>query len=449
MKRLLVLLVFIATFCEAQDKQIAQNVSKLFSSYITVANIPGLSVCVSQSDKIVYRNSFGFSDINNKVHANDSSLYRIGSITKLFTAAAFVKLMEGGALKEQDYISRYVDVPKKIQIIKLGQLAANTSGIRHYGTHEISSQNEATHKKLETALSHFINDSLLCYPGDKYNYSSYGYILLGAAIENQQQKSFNKVIDSLVIKSVGLKHTSPEILTQKTAGKSMFYYPSKNGFSLAAGEDNSYKWPAGGYLSTPGDLVKFANELLNEKIISKNSLALMLNSQKTSDGKETGAAYSFKIGTDKQGRKVVFIGGEPEGARAFLLVYPEEKLIISICANVYKAPISEGEMETIAGYFLNDYVIEKNILPSKPFKFMTRNDGRDIEGDLIVDGKKGIIIGLTRAEMPILDIVKDKNEIRIIALSNSGIINIWLKQEKEGYKGKWGHEKPLVDFKMM
>ncbi len=449
MRLRLICFLLICNLAKAQNKQIEQSVTKLFNSYITIANIPGLSVCVSHNNKIVYSTSFGFADVNNKIPATDSSLYRIGSVTKLFTAAAFVKLIESGVLKENDFISRYIDVPKNLQIIKLGQLAANTSGIRHYGTHEISSQNEATHKKLETALSHFINDSLLSYPGDKYNYSSYGYILLGAAIENQQQKSFNKVIDSLVLKSVGLKHTSPELLGQKTAGKSVFYYQSKTGFSLATGEDYSYKWPAGGYLSTPNDLVKFGNELLNEKIVSKNYLSLLINSQKTSDGKETGSGFGFKIGVDSKGRKVIFHGGESEGARAFLLIYPEEKLVISVCANVFRAPILEGEVETIAGYFLNDYVVEKGILPSKPFKFMTKNDGRNMEGDLIVDGKKGIIIGLTKAEMPILDIVKDKNEIRIIALSTTGIINIWLTPEKEGYKGKWGHDKPTTDFKML
>ena len=72
-----------------------------------------------------------------------------------------------------------------------------------------------------------------------------------------------------------------------------------------------------------------------------------------------------------------------------------------------------------------------------------------MEGDLIVDGKKGIIIGFARGEIPILDIVKDKNEIRIIALSNLGIINIWLTPDKEGYKGKWGYDKPTTDFKML
>src|ERR1700740_3251157 len=131
MKRLIILLLFITGFSVAQNKQIEQSVTKLFNSYVTVANIPGLSVSVSHNNTNVYSHSFGFADINNKVPANDSSLYRIGSITKLFTAAAFIKLIESGALKEQDYISRYVDVPKKIQVIKLGQLAANTSGIRH------------------------------------------------------------------------------------------------------------------------------------------------------------------------------------------------------------------------------------------------------------------------------------------------------------------------------
>lgn len=448
MKRIFALLMIVSV-ARSQNKQVNQSVTKLFNSYLTVANIPGLSVCVSVDNMIVYNNAFGFSDVNNKVVATDSSLYRIGSVTKLLTATAFVKLIESGALKETDYISRYVNVPKNLQIIKLGQLAANTSGIRHYGNHEISSQNEAVHKKLETALSHFINDSLLAYPGDKYIYSSYGYVLLGAAIENQQQKSFNRVVDSLVVKSADMSHTYPELFGQKIPGKSMFYYPSKSGFSLATGEDYSYKWPAGGFLSTPKDLVKFGNALLTEKIISKNSLSLLFNSQKTSDGKETGSGFAFKLGTDSKGRKVVFHGGESEGSRAFLLIYPEEKLVISICANVFRAPISEGEVETIAGYFLNDYVVEKGILPNKPFKFITKHDGREIEGDLIVDGKKGIIVGFTRTEMPILDIVKDKNEIRIIALSHTGIINIWLTPGKDGYKGKWGHEKPLVDFKMM
>lgn len=448
MKKIFLLVLVTVSVAQSQNKQIEQSVTKLLNSYITVANIPGLSICVSINDKIVYNNAFGYSDVNNKIAATDSSLYRIGSVTKLFTSAAFTRLIEGGALKENDYISRYVNVPPALQVIKLGQLAANTSGIRHYGTHEISSQNEATHKKLETALGHFINDSLLAYPGSKYVYSSYGYILLGAAIENQQQKSFNKVIDSLVSKPIQMRHTCPELLGQKIPGKSMFYYPSKTGFSLAAGEDYSYKWPAGGYLSTPKDLVKFGNVILNEKVVSKNYLPLLLDQQKTSDGKETGAGFGFKIGTDSKGRKVIFHGGESEGARAFLLIYPEEKLVISICANVFRAPISEGEAETIAGYFLNDYVVEKGILPSKPFKFMTKNNG-NMEGDLIVDGKKGIIVGFSRGEIPILDIVKDKNEIRIIALSNSGIINIWLTPEKEGYKGKWGHDKPTTDFKMM
>ena len=442
-------LLFVFGFVNAQNKQVQQNVSKLLSSYITIANIPGISVCVVLDNKIVYNNSFGFSDVTNKTIATDSTKYRIGSLTKLFTASTFAKLIEKGDLKEEDFIARFVTVPKNIQVIKLGQLASHTSGIRHYGTHEISSQNEATHKKLETAITRFINDSLLSNPGEKYRYSSYGYILLGAAIENQQQKSFNRIIDTNILSPLNMRHTCPEIFGQKIPNRSMFYYASKNGFTIAAGEDYSYKWPAGGYLSTPNDLAVFGNALLNEKLVSKNYLQLLFTSQKTNDGKETGSGYGFKIGMDSKGRKVIFHGGESEGARAFLMIYPEEKLVISICANVFRAPISEGEAETIAGYFLNDYVIEKNVLPSKPYRFMTKNDGRNIEGDIIVDGKKGIITGLTRMEIPILDIVKDKNEIRIIALSNNGIINIWLTPDKDGYKGKWGYDKPTTEIKMM
>jgi serine beta-lactamase-like protein LACTB, mitochondrial len=432
-----------------QDKQVRQSVNKLLSSYITVANIPALSVCVAQDGKVLYSGSFGFSDIANKVPANDSNLYRIGSVTKLFTATTFAKLIEKGELKAEDFIVGYVNVPKNLMVIKLGQLAAHTSGIRHYGSNEITSQNEATHKKLEHALGRFINDSLLFHPGEKYRYSSYGYILLGAAIENQQKKSFNRIIDTNILAPAMMKHTGPELYGQKIAGKCMFYYFSKGAFTTASGEDYSYKWPAGGYLSTPSDLVKFGNALLSEKFVSKNSIPLLFSPQKTNDGKETGSAYGFKLGVDSKGRKVAFHGGESEGARAFLLIYPEEKLVISLCANVFRAPIFEGEAETIAGYFLNDYAVEKNVLPNRSYKYMTRHDGRDVEGEIIVEGKKGIITGFSRTEVPILDIVKDKESIRIIALSNSGIINIWLSKDSEGYKGKWGYDKPLTDIKML
>jgi hypothetical protein len=79
---------------------------------------------------------------------------------------------------------------------------------------------------------------------------------------------------------------------------------------------------------------------------------------------------------------------------------------------------------------------------------MTRHDGRDVEGEIIIDGKKGIITGFSRTEVPILDVVKEKEVIRIIALSNSGVINIWLSKDNEGYKGKWGYDKPTTELKM-
>ena len=96
MKLKIIALVFIFGISNAQNKQIQQSVNKLLSSYITVANIPGISVCVSVDNKIVYSNSFGVSDVSNKTPITDSTRYRIGSLTKVLTAAAFVKLIEKG-----------------------------------------------------------------------------------------------------------------------------------------------------------------------------------------------------------------------------------------------------------------------------------------------------------------------------------------------------------------
>jgi len=417
-----------------------ERADNILNAFIDVARIPGLSIAVSVGDKIIYSNTFGLSDIDAKIPVNDSTRYRIGSVTKLFTAAVMAKLVEDGIINGNSFVSEYIkNLPETYSNTTIEQLASHTAGIRHYTRDEIMSTNFAEYSDLEDALYKFINDSLLSKPGDKYLYSSYGYTLLGAVLENALNKKFNEIISEYILIPAGMTNTEPEVMGKLITNRSQFYYSSKeNGFTPAAGENFSYKWPAGGYLSTATDIAKFGSSLLNGKITVSKALTLLFNPQKTNDGKEIKVGYGFRIGKDNEGRKVLHHGGESPGARAFVLLYPEEKLTIAIVANVFGAPLFEGEAETIAGYFLNDYSYDVNInVPV--IKFSTTNNEKVVNGEINFDEKK--VTGLTNQDIPIADIVREKGKIRIIALSSSGIINIWLTDNNNKFEGKWGYDK--------
>jgi len=422
-----------------------QKTDKLLTELAKVANIPGLSVAVSIDGEIAYSNSFGLSDIEKKTAVNDSTEYRIGSVTKLFTATATVKLIQDGVIATTTPVSTLIkDLPKAYQNITITQLASHTAGVRHYTREEIFSSNTTEYSDLEDGLNKFISDSLLFRPGEKYSYSSYGYVLLGAALENACNRRFNDVINESVVFPAGMTHTFPEMAASSYPNKSQFYYPSDSGgFTMAEGNNYSYKWPAGGYLSTAKDLAGFGSALLNGQIVKAETLPLLFTSQLTTDGKDTNCGFGFRIGTDSKGRKVVHHGGTSEGARAFFLIYPEQKLSIALLANVFRAPLLEGEAETIAGYFLGDYAFEKNLVNGN-LKFTTTNAGKQVTGEIRVED--GILTGLAGGQIPIVDIVEQSNQIRVIAVSTSGIVNLWLTRKGDSYQGKWGYDKGTTDL---
>ncbi|MEO8211285.1 MAG: serine hydrolase domain-containing protein, partial [bacterium] len=442
--------LFLLILCNAaigQNYKLAKQKSNiLLNAYIKTANVPGLSVAISIGDKIVYSNSFGYSDIDLKKAAVNSTEYRIGSVTKLFTALATVKLIDEDIIKSSDLVSKYIPgLPDSYQSMTIAELASHTAGIRHYTRDEIMSANAVEYADLEDGLSKFINDTLLSNPGEKYSYSSYGYVLLGAVLENAYRKKFLDIIDELVLVPSGMTNTSPEFPGRTYPDMSRFYYPPKDTvFIIAEGENYSYKWPAGGYLSTATDLAKFGSYMISGEFDENNILSLLFKPQKTNDGKDINVGYGFRIGTDNKGRKVVHHGGESQGARAFILIYPEYKLTVAMTANVFRAPLFEGEAETLAGYFLKDYKFKKNLLP-KSIRFSTTYNNNPANVEIKTIEKK--ITGMTKTDIPIIDIVQDGSKIRVMALSSSGIINFWLIKDGETLKGKWGYDKETTDLK--
>ena len=232
------------------------------------------SVAISEKGKIIYTKSIGFADVETKIKPNETTKYRIGSISKTFTSALILKAVEENKLSLETKLSTYFPVIKNADQISISNLLNHRSGIHSFTDNE-NYLSWNTQKKSEKELLEIIEKGGSDFePDSKANYSNSNYVLLSFILEKMYKKSYSEILMEKIIKPVGLKNT---------------YYGGK--INLKNNESNSYtfekEWKkesetdlsipigAGAIVSTPSDLLQFAEALFSGKIISQKSLILM------------------------------------------------------------------------------------------------------------------------------------------------------------------------------
>ena len=221
--------------------------------------IPGLSIAVMIDGRVVWSEGFGYANLECQTPASPQTQYRIGSVTKLFTATAAARLFEDGQLDLDAPVQKYVpQFPEKDSPITIRQLAGHLGGVRHYRGNEFF--NTTRYPNLTEALKRFKDDPLLHEPGSKYAYSSFGYVLLGAALEGASQKSFTEILQEKVFAPLGMRATAADFPENIILNRSGFYSRSRdNTIQNGPATDISDRLPAGGYLSSAEDLARFGS----------------------------------------------------------------------------------------------------------------------------------------------------------------------------------------------
>jgi len=315
--------------------------------------IPGISVSVGTKDKILWAEGFGLADVENQVPVTVVSKFRIGSVSKSLTTLAVGKLVEEGKLDLDAPITKYgVNFPKKKYPITARQLATHTAGMRHYQNGD-GLNCLRTFKTVEESFVIFSSDSLLFQPGTAYNYSTYGYSLLSAVVEKASNTPFLNYMQTAVFAPLGMSNTGADYSDQLVAQRVRFYEIQKGRVVNAEQCDNSYKWAGGGLLSTPSDLVVMSASLLNHSLLKKETVELLFTPQLLSNGVNTNYGLGWRLGMDKKGRKIIHHGGSINGGRTFVMIYPDNNLVIAITANALDGTnINVPEAETLANYFV-------------------------------------------------------------------------------------------------
>jgi CubicO group peptidase (beta-lactamase class C family) len=312
---------------------------------------PGLAIAVAADGRLVYSEGFGYADLEQRVPAWPTTKFRIGSISKPLTAAALMRLVEQGKIDLDAPVQKYVpSFPDKGATITPRLLAGHLAGIRHYQGDEflISTHYES----VLDALKIFDGDPLVAPPGTKFNYSSYGFNLLSAAIESAAGTKFLDYMKSGVFDPLGLVNTTADQNRLLIDQRSRFYARPKDApFENAPYVDNSYKWAGGGFLSTVEDLVRFGSAFLRPGFLKADSLTLLFTSQKTRAGENTGYGMGWSIHKSKSGLRVYEHSGGSVGGRCQLIVYPDTRVVVALLTNLDDAPWKIDDVESIAEAF--------------------------------------------------------------------------------------------------
>lgn len=353
----IILLLTLSLALHAQPKRARAVLlaRKFADSLMKAQHIPGLSVAVALKGDIIWKEAFGYADLDNQVKVTTDSRFRVGSVSKSITSIALVKMMEEGKIDIGQTVQHYLPAfPRQKYPITLKQLAGHLGGIRHYKENDSTDYIHKEHyTDVTSSLNIFKNDSLLFEPGTRYNYSSYGFVLLSAAMEKAAGQNFPRLMQQELFNPLHMSSTIPDYQDSIISGRTGYYQWSKKNRQVVRSpfEDVSYKWAGGGFLSTPTDLALMGSSLLSGKFVKPSTVAMLMTSQKLKNGKDSGYGMGFRMGTDSKGRKIVHHGGVAYGGRAFLLLYPDQDLVIAVTTNLGNAQFGEKQLEKLADLF--------------------------------------------------------------------------------------------------
>jgi CubicO group peptidase (beta-lactamase class C family) len=232
-------------------------------------------------------------------------------------------------------------------------LAGHLSGIRHYAPADSSIPPTKTYANLSEALGIFRDDPLLSRPGDKYNYSSYAYNLLGVELEGAGGGEYLSLVRRYVLTPLRLERTGDDDPYALVEHRARPYEREADGtLRNERAIDSRFKLPSGGFLSTAPDLARFAGAHAKAGFLQKKTLDLLFTGQKTTAGEETGVGIGWRVGLDTAGRRIHHHGGSIEGGRSMLVLYPDQDLAIAILTNLSQARYGTIETQKVAEPFL-------------------------------------------------------------------------------------------------
>ena len=307
------------------------------------------TVCISKNGKVIYSRSIGWAEALARKNNNDSTTFRIGSVTKMFTATMIFQLIEEQKLKETTLISEFFPEMVHLKGITIAQLLNHCSGLHNFtndDAYQTYFQSMQTHdemlQRIDASPSEFLS-------GSKHAYSNTNYVLLGYVIEQLTGSTYSEQVMKRIVKPLGLKHTY--------AGKSLGSFPNEARSYEYAGmqwqsakeTDMSIPHGAGMMVSSPKDLCLFIDQLMQGKVMSSASVKKM----QTMEEDYGSGIFSFPFGN----RIAWGHNGGIDAFSSMVAWFPDDSISVACTFNGLEMPMNDIVIGLLSIYYNYPYTL--------------------------------------------------------------------------------------------
>jgi CubicO group peptidase (beta-lactamase class C family) len=341
----------------------ADQSRELVRAALTEQNLPGVSVAVGAGGEIVWTEGFGFADIEKKTGVTPNTRFRMGDVSVPLTSAAVGVLVEKDRLNLDTSIQKYVpDYPEKQWTVSLRQLMGHVAGVRTDAGDEESLSQRC--RRATDGLPRFAADPLRFEPETKVRVSSYGWILVSAAVEAASGEPFFTFVRSRVFEPLGMTATRPYLADEQIPDLPTFYFPrfggdTRLGPELAREGDQSCLAGAAAFLSTSADLVRFGNGIMSGKLLKPETVETLQKPLRLTTGEETGYGLGWKLeNLTLAGHPVRMAGYDTKqdfiGGTTSLMTFPERRLVVAVMTNTSFADTKALALKIADAFALRD-----------------------------------------------------------------------------------------------
>jgi CubicO group peptidase (beta-lactamase class C family) len=294
---------------------------------------PGAAIIVRKNGETIFRKGYGMADLELGVLVAPDMVFRLGSITKQFTAVAVLSLAEQGKLGLQDEITKFLpDYPNQGRKITVEHLLTHTSGIQSYTDMPEWLPLWRKDFTLKELIDLFKNKPMQFEPGDRWAYNNSGYILLGAIIEKVTGESYEQFVDGHIFKPLGMKGSyygsTERVIPRRIPG----YQLGKGGFVNAPYLSMTQPFAAGSLLSTVDDLAVWSDAVFSGKLVKKEWIDKAFTPYKLKTGESTGYGYGW-FAADFGGHRSIEHGGGINGFTTYEMTLPEDRIFLAVLTN--------------------------------------------------------------------------------------------------------------------
>lgn len=326
-------IVWLSATSSRGEDALARAIDQLAKKEIEVDGGVGLTIGVARGDEVLHLKGYGLADLENSVKATEKSVYRIGSITKMFTAVGVLLLVEDGSLSLDDPLTKFVpDYPSPGEKVTVRHLLNHTSGIVSFTDlpdHWNGMRKDLNHEEM---LDRIRDKPFLFPPGERFEYCNSGYYLLGMIIEKASGQKYETFLQERILDSLNLAATAYDrpvkIIPNRARGYGNWGGVTVNAPFLSMNQP----FAAGALFSTAGDLLRWPRALAGGQLIKPETFKQMTEPGRLNGGEATPYGFGCFV-ENLDDHPVIRHGGAIPGFVSELAYFPESELTVVVLSN--------------------------------------------------------------------------------------------------------------------